>query len=252
MRILVLGGTSEARQLCEQLAQRPALSVTVSLAGRTAAPAKMPVAVRTGGFGGAAGLSAYLAEQHIDLLIDATHPYAAIISANAAAAAEQAKVRMLALRRPPWVMQAGDRWTEVADMGEAVRALGDAPRRVFLALGRKDLAPFEAAPHHHYLVRSVDPVTPPLALPRAAYITARGPFGERQELALLEANRIDIIVAKNSGGDATQGKIAAARALRIPVIMPRRPPLPDVPAVVRVADVLAALDHADPAALRGV
>lgn len=238
--------------MCEQLAQRPALTVTVSLAGRTAAPARMAVAVRTGGFGGAAGLAAYLSEQQIDLLIDATHPYAAIISANAAAAARQANVRILALRRPAWTPQAGDRWIEVADMGEAVRALGEAPRRVFLALGRKDLAPFEAAPQHHYVIRSVDPVTPPLALPHAEYITARGPFGEAQESALLQANRIDIIVAKNSGGDATQGKIAAARALGLAVIMPRRPPLPDVPAVARVADVLAALDHADPAALRGV
>jgi len=238
--------------LCEQLAQRPALSVTVSLAGRTAAPAKMAVAVRTGGFGGAAGLAAYLAEQRIDLLIDATHPYAAIISANAAAAAAHAKVRILALRRPPWVAQAGDRWTEVADMREAVRALGATPRRVFLALGRKDLTPFETAPQHHYVIRSVDPVTPPLALPHAEYITARGPFGESEERALLQTNRIDIVVAKNSGGDATQGKIAAARALGLAVIMPRRPPLPDVPAAARVADVLAALDHADPAALRGV
>jgi precorrin-6A/cobalt-precorrin-6A reductase len=251
MRILVLGGTLEARQLCEQLARRPALSVTVSLAGRTAAPAAMAVAVRTGGFGGAAGLADYLAEARIDLLIDATHPYAAIISANAAAAAEQAKVRILALRRPPWVAQPGDRWIEVGDLREAVRALGEPARRVLLALGRKDLAAFEAAPQHHYLIRSVDPVTPPLALPHADYITARGPFGEADELALLRANRIEVIVAKNSGGESTQGKIAAARALGLPVIMLRRPPLPHVPSAARVEDVLAALDHGDLAA-RGV
>jgi precorrin-6A/cobalt-precorrin-6A reductase len=251
MRILVLGGTLEARQLCEQLARRPELSVTVSLAGRTAAPAAMAVAVRSGGFGGAAGLAAYLAEARIDLLIDATHPYAAIISANAAAAAEQTKIRILALRRPPWVAQQDDRWIEVTDLPEAVRALGEKARRAFLALGRKDLTPFEAAPQHHYLIRSVDPVTPPLDLLRAEYITARGPFGEADELALLEANRVEIIVAKNSGGMSTYGKIAAARALSLPVIMPRRPTLPDVPAVERVEDVLAALGHGDLAA-RGV
>jgi len=211
------------------------------------------VAVRTGGFGGAEGLAAFLVDQRIDLLIDATHPYAAIISANAAAAAAQAKVRILALRRPAWTPQPGDRWIEVADMREAVGALGDAPRRVFLTLGRKDLTPFEAAPWHHYLIRSVDPVTPPLALPNAEYITARGPFGEAQELALLQANRIDMIVAKNSGGDSTQGKIAAARALGLPVVMPRRPVLADVPAVAGVNDALAAIDHAGLAgALRGV
>jgi len=253
MRILVLGGTWVARQQSEQLAQRPGLSVTVSLAGRTAAPAAMPVPVRTGGFGGAEGLAVYLAEQRIDLLIDATHPYAAIISANAAVAAKQAKVRILALRRPPWTAQPGDRWIEVADMQDAARALGATPRRVFLALGRKDLTPFEAAPQHRYLIRSVDPVTPPLALPEAEYITARGPFGEAQERALLETNRIDIIVAKNSGGDATQGKIAAARALGLAVIMQRRPPLPDIPVAASVADALAALDHAGlTGALRGV
>ena len=238
--------------MCAQLARRPALSVTVSLAGRTAAPAPMAVAVRSGGFGGAAGLAAYLSEARIDLLIDATHPYAAIISQNAAAAAAQAKVRILALRRPPWVRQPDDRWIEVGDLQQAVRALGDAPRRVFLALGRKDLAPFEAAPQHHYLIRSVDPVTPPLNLPHADYITARGPFGEMQERALLETNRIDVVVAKNSGGESTYGKIAAARALGLAVIMPRRPSLPNVPSVARLEEVLDALDHGDLATARGV
>lgn len=253
MRILVLGGTLEARQLCEQLAQRSDLTVTLSLAGRTAAPLAVPVEVRSGGFGGAAGLAAYLGAARIDLLIDATHPYAAIISASAAQAAERARVRLLALRRPPWQRHPGDRWIEVADLNEAVAALGDAPRRVFLALGRKDLTPFEAAPQHHYLIRSVDPVTPPLALPQADYLTARGPFREADERALLEANRIDVIVAKNSGGDSTYGKIAAARTLGLDVIMPRRPPLPDVPSVARVEEVLALLDHhADSVATRGV
>jgi precorrin-6A/cobalt-precorrin-6A reductase len=243
MRILVLGGTQEARQLCERLALRSELSVTVSLAGRTVAPAAMPVPVRTGGFGGAAGLAAYLADARIDLLIDATHPYAAIISANAAQAAELAHVRILALRRPAWVRQPNDRWIEVADLPAAVEALGAAPRRVFLALGRKDLTPFEAAPWHHYLIRSVDPVTPPLRLPQADYLTARGPFREADERALLEKNKIDAIVAKNSGGESTYGKIAAARALGMDVIMPRRPPMPDVPSVARVEDVLTLLDH---------
>jgi precorrin-6A/cobalt-precorrin-6A reductase len=252
MRILVLGGTLEARLLCERLAQRPALSVTVSLAGRTAAPVAMPVAVRTGGFGGASGLAAYLTDARVDLLIDATHPYAAAISANAAQAARITRVGILALRRPPWLAQAGDRWIEVADMHAAVNALGDAPRRVFLALGRKDLAPFEAAPQHRYLIRSVDPVSPPLAL-HAEYLTARGPFAEADEHALLAANQIDVVVAKNSGGASTYAKIAAARALGLEVIMPRRPPAPDVPSVGSLEDVLAFVDHAvPPLAARGV
>src|SRR5262249_13844319 len=158
-------------------------------------------------------------------------------------AAARARVSILALRRPPWLRQDGDRWIAVADLPEAVRALGDAPRNVFLALGRKDLAPFEAAPQHRYLIRSVDPVTPPLRLPQAEYLTARGPFSEAGELALLQQSGIGVIVAKNSGGDSTYGKIAAARALGLDVIMPRRPPLPDVPSVAGVEEVLAWLDH---------
>jgi precorrin-6A/cobalt-precorrin-6A reductase len=244
MRILILGGTTEARQLAGRLARRRGLAVTLSLAGRTVAPAAQPVPVRIGGFGGAQGLADYLSEQHIDALIDATHPYAAVISANAAAAATSAGVRLLALRRPPWVAIAGDRWTEVADMQAAASALGGAPRRVFLALGRKELAPFAAAPWHHYLVRSVDPVEPPLAVPDAIYVTGRGPFDEADDRALLEEHRIDVVVAKNSGGTATYGKIAATRTLGLPVIMLRRPVLPQVPAVEAVEDAVAWVDHA--------
>ena len=129
-------------------------------------------------------------------------------------------------------------------MEDAAEALGKAPRRVFLALGRKELRPFEAAPQHVYLVRSVDPVDPPLAVPHAIYVTARGPFSEEEDRALLERHRIDAIVAKNSGGDATYGKIAAARALHLPVIMLKRPALPEAESVTSVEDALAWLDHA--------
>jgi precorrin-6A/cobalt-precorrin-6A reductase len=244
MRILILGGTTEARRLAQELAGRRDLAVTLSLAGRTAAPAAQPVPVRIGGFGGAQGLADYLSEQRVDALIDATHPYAAVISGNAAVAAMSTGVRLLALRRPPWIAVAGDRWTDVADVQAAARALADVPSRVFLALGRKDLAPFAASPWHHYLVRSVDPVDPPLAVPHAIYVTGRGPFDEACDRVLLEEHRIEVVVAKNSGGAATYGKIAAARALGLPVIMPRRPVLPQVPAVERVGDAVAWVDHA--------
>jgi len=243
MRILILGGTTEARQLAQHLTGRTGLAVVLSLAGRTAAPAQQPVPVRIGGFGGAQDLADYLGAQKIDVLIDATHPYAAIISANAANAARRAGVRLLALRRPGWVPVAGDRWIEVADVTVAVHALGDTPRRVFLALGRKEIEPFVVAPQHYYLVRSVDPVVPPLAVPHAVYITGRGPFAETDERTMLEQHRIDVIVAKNSGGAATYGKIAAARALGLPVIMLRRPAVPDVEAVETVNDAVAWLDH---------
>ena len=217
--------------------------MTLSLAGRTASPAAQPVPVRIGGFGGAQGLADYLSVERMNLLIDATHPYAATISANAARAAEMANIPLLAVRRPPWVPVAGDRWVEIAGVQGAVRALGSAPRRVFLALGRKEIAPFAGAPQHHYLVRSVDPVDPPLAVPHAIYVTGRGPFDEADDRALLAAHRIEVVVAKNSGGAATYGKIAAARALGLSVILLRRPALPRVSAVETVEAAVAWLDH---------
>jgi precorrin-6A/cobalt-precorrin-6A reductase len=177
-------------------------------------------------------------------LVDATHPYAAIIAANAARAVQTARVPLLALRRPPWVAIAGDRWREVADARAAVWALGEAPRRVFLALGRNDIAPFVEAPQHHYLVRSVDPVEPPLRVPHACYVIGRGPFGQADDQALLTDHRIEIVVCKNSGGNATYGKIAAARVLGLEVIMLRRPALPAVGAVETIEDAVAWIDHA--------
>ncbi len=222
---------------------RAGITVTLSLAGRTAAPASQPAPVRIGGFGGAEGLADYLRDEKIDGLIDATHPYAATISANAAIAASHAGVALVGLRRPAWTPVAGDRWINVDHMADAVQALGDPPRRVFLTLGRKEIAPFEAAPQHRYLVRSVDPVVPPLEVPHAVYITARGPFVEAGERGLLEQHGIEVIVAKNSGGAATHGKIAAACALGLPVIMLRRPPLPEVTAVKTVDEALDWVDH---------
>ena len=240
----------EARRLAERLAERVDVAVTVSLAGRTTAPAAHAVPVRIGGFGGAEGLSQYLTAERVDALVDATHPYAAIISANAADAAAAARVALLALRRPPWVALAGDRWIEVADAAAAVQALGEAPRRVFLALGKGEIRTFARAPQHYYLVRSVEAVDPPLAVPHASYVTGRGPFTEADDRALLAGHAIDLVVAKNSGGTATYGKIAAARVLGLPVILLRRPALPEVPTVATIEEALTWLDHA--LALRGV
>jgi len=225
----------------------------LSIAGRTASPIRQPVPVRRGGFGGAAGLADYLTERRIDAMIDATHPYATVISANAGAAARASGVSFVAFRRPPWRAVGGDRWDEAADVGAAVRMLGDRPRRVFVALGRSELAPLVKAPQHFYLIRSVDPVDPPLPLPHASYVTARGPFSEANDRALLVEHAVDIVVAKNSGGAASYGKIAAARALGIAVIMVRRPEAPDAPGVETVEAAMAWLDHAlTSAAARGV
>jgi precorrin-6A/cobalt-precorrin-6A reductase len=252
-KILILGGTTEARQLAARLAARADLAVTLSLAGRTENPVAQGVPVRSGGFGGAGGLAAYLRDEQIDLLVDATHPYAARISANAAEAARLTGIRAIALRRPAWEPVEGDRWTEVDDAGDAVSALGKSPRKIFLALGRQEIAGFEAAPQHDYVIRSVDPVEPPLGVPGATYILARGPFTEAGDRALLEAHGIDAIVAKNSGGAATYGKIAAARKLGIDVFLFRRPALPDMPSGAGVDEVAAMVDHAfDPTEKRGV
>lgn len=247
--ILILGGTTEARELASLLAAHGAEAV-LSLAGRTAHPVTMPVPVRQGGFGGTEGLVAHLRNAKVRALVDATHPYAATMSRHAAEAAARTGTPFLALRRAAWQALPGDDWTEVADAREAVVALGATPRRVFLALGRQELAPFETAPQHHYLIRSVDPVEPPLAVPHGRYILARGPFDEAAEHALLGDARIDIIVCKNSGGRATYGKISAARALGIRILMLRRPALPQAPEVATAEEGMAWLDHAG--ALRGV
>jgi precorrin-6A/cobalt-precorrin-6A reductase len=251
--VLILGGTTEARQLAGLLAGRADFKATLSLAGRTAAPAAQPVPVRIGGFGGAEGLANYLRAEHVSALIDATHPYAAVISQHAADAAASAGVPIVALRRPAWTATAGDHWVEVGDMAGAVAALGSEPKRVFLAIGRKEVAAFTAAPQHHYLIRSVDPVEPALNVPYATYIVSRGPFAENDEKTLLSGHRIETIVAKNSGGGATYGKIAAARMLGLNVIMLRRPAPPDVPTVSDAQAVIAWLDHQlPPSTKRGV
>jgi len=242
-RILILGGTTEARLLGERLAKRGGLDVTLSLAGRTAAPVPHAVPVRVGGFGGAAGLADYLAAERIDVLIDATHPYATVISQNAVAAAHATGVPFVALLRPAWRAVAGDRWIEVNDTHAAVSAIGVQGRSVFVALGRNELAPFKDAPQHRYLVRSVDPVEPPLPLPHVTYITARGPFSEADDRALMTAHGIEVVIAKNSGGNADYGKIAAARTLGIDVILVRRPVVADAPAVETIDAAVAWLDH---------
>jgi precorrin-6A/cobalt-precorrin-6A reductase len=252
-RVLILGGTTEARLLGERLARRGGLDVTLSLAGRTMSPVPHAVPIRIGGFGGAGGLADYIVKERVDALIDATHPYAAMISANASAAAQQTGVPFVVLRRAPWKAVAGDRWIEVDDTRTAVQALGKASRRVFVTLGRNDLAPFTDAPQHFYLIRSVDSVDPPLSLPRASYVTERGPFSEAHDRALMTEHKVDVVIAKNSGGDAAYGKIAAARTLGVEVIIVRRPQVSEGPAVHTIDNAITWLDHAlTPAVTRGV
>lgn len=242
-RILILGGTTEARDLAARLAGRADLAVTLSLAGRTLDPAPQPVPVRSGGFGGAEGLATYLRGEAIDLLIDATHPFARQISANARAASEATGIPLLRLERLGWEETEGDRWTRVASIPEAVAALGAEPRRVFLAIGRQEAKVFDAAPQHHYLVRSVDPVDPPLDSPHVEYLLARGPFAVEADVELLRDRRIEVIVSKNSGGDATYGKIVAARILGLPVVLVERAAEADGHHAGTIEETLRLADH---------
>ena len=246
--ILILGGTTEARGLAEKLAKREDITATISLAGRTIDPKPLPLPTRIGGFGGVEGLIDYLIKEHVDLLIDATHPFANRISTNAAEASGKARIPLFALRRSAWEAVSGDRWTRVDDIGAAAIALGNASRRVFLAIGRQEVARFSAVPQHSYLVRSVDAVDPPLAVPDCRYILASGPFTEADERHLLQDERIDVVVSKNSGGSATYGKIAAARALGIEVIMIERRQPPGVTAVGTVEAALELMDQLLPPA----
>lgn len=253
MKLLVLGGTTEAAALAAGLAGRPGLDVTLSLAGRTSHPKPAAVPTRVGGFGGVEGLRAWIAAHGIVAVIDATHPFAAVISRNAAEACAALRRPLLALRRPPWRAGLGDRWIEVGTMPQAVAALGDTPRRVFLTVGRLELAPFSAAPQHRYWVRTIEPIGDALAAPEVVAIQARGPFEEESERAFLESQRIEVVVTKNSGGAATYGKIAAARALGVPVVMVARPAKPEVPSLESVEEALVWIEaHRTTPTLRGV
>lgn len=250
-RLLILGGTTEATALVTVLAGNRAFAPILSLAGRTRTPAASPIPVRVGGFGGAEGLARYLRDEGIARLIDATHPFAARMSANAAWAATEAEVPLLAIRRPAWVAGEGDRWTEVDDMAAAAEALGPVPRRVFLTIGRQEVSAFAAAPHHAYVVRSIEPLDDALPVPRLAAITARGPFDEAAEAVLMREAGIEVVVSKNAGGTATSGKILAARRLGLPVVMVRRPVKPEVPGVPDAGGALGWLGHPVPPGAHG-
>ncbi len=225
-RVLILGGTAEAAGLARALAEDGRVATITSLAGRTRAPAAVPGAVRVGGFGGPEALAEYLRCEKIGLVVDATHPFAARISRNAARACATAGVPRLLLARPPWTAQAGDTWVPAADAQAAAAALPGLGRRAFLAIGRQELAAFAGLTELWFLVRLVEtPETPP---PLADYhlVLGRGPFAETREIDLLREHGIEVVVSKNSGGAGAAAKIAAARALELPVVMIERPPAP--------------------------
>jgi len=223
--LLILGGTGEASALARAVLARfgAGFHLTTSLAGRTERPGSLPGRVRIGGFGGAAGLAAYLVEHGVDRLIDATHPFAARISAAARLACEMTGVPRLLLVRAPWRRHPLDRWIEVGSMAEAAEIVGRFGRRAFLTVGAGEVACFAPSAGVRFLVRLVDPPHRPLPLRCYEVVVGRGPFALAEERHLFERHTIDVLVCKASGGAATEAKIIAARELGLPVVMMRRP-----------------------------
>lgn len=239
-RLLILGGTTEARELAERLVARHGrmLEVVTAQAGRTRSPRPVRGILRRGGFGGAAGLAAFLRRERIDALVDATHPFAVRMKANALAAARATGIDFVALRRGDWIRLPGDRWFEVAD-GEAAAAMAAGlGRRIFLTLGHRDLAAFVPYRDRFFLVRTIErPAEFPFT--DGELLLARGPFTREAELALLRDRRIDVLVTKASGGAATYAKLEAARLLGLPVVVIRRAEPPGAPVVADVAAACA-------------
>lgn len=238
MHVLILGGTAEARRLAAVLADDPCLRVTTSLAGSVKTPSFPVGETRLGGFGGSEGLARWMREHRTDALVDATHPFAEVISRNAVGAAADAKVPLLAVRRPGWVQGPRDDWRSVGSLDEAATQLPELGTRIFLSTGRRGLPTFAALDDLWFLIRSVDPPESPM--PRhAKVVLARGPFTVQDELALLRGHQIDVVVTRDSGSDATLAKLVAARTLGIPVVVIRRPPLPSgIPVVEDAASAV--------------
>jgi precorrin-6A/cobalt-precorrin-6A reductase len=227
-RVLLLGGTGEARQLAEALAGRPDTEPVTSLAGRVLAPRLPPGEVRVGGFGGVDGLARWLTAHRIGAVIDATHPFASAITGNAVAATAAVGVPLLLLRRPGWLEQPGDDWRRVPTLDAAARLLPTIGERVLLTTGRQGLAAFAAVERCWFLVRAVESPQPPTPR-RMEVLLDRGPFTVDGERGLIAGRRIDVLVTKDSGGGMTAAKLVAARELGVPVVMVDRPPAPPGP-----------------------
>jgi len=235
-RVLVLGGTAEARRLAADLVGA-GVAVTSSLAGRVSNPRLPAGEVRIGGFGGPEGLAAWIGEHGVAAVVDATHPFAERISASARTACERIGVPLLRLERPGWSERPGDRWEWVHDLAEAAAAVPRLGSRVFLTTGRQDLGAFAGVDEAWFLIRCVDPPEAPLPA-KHHVLLGRGPYTIEGELALIDEYSIDLVVTKDSGGVHTRAKLDAARARVLPVIVVRRPHRPEAATVHTPSDVL--------------
>jgi len=241
-RVLILGGTTEARGLAEHLLGRADVDVVSSLAGRVASPRLPAGTVRVGGFAGATGLAQWIDAHGIQAVIDATHPFAVTISGNASAAAAASHIPLLTLRRKAWVPGEGDRWHDAASLHDAALMLPELGQRNFLTIGRQGVSSFADVTGAWFLVRSIDPPQEPTPS-QMELLLDRGPYSLEAEIALMQGRRIDTVITKNSGGPATAAKLAGARALGLPVVMVQRPATPD--GAPEVADVQSALEWLD-------
>ena len=240
-RILIFGGTAEARELAGLLVRR-GYDVTTSLAGVTNEP-RLPEhgAVVRGGFGGAAGIAAYIAREHIAAIVDATHPFAARISQHAYSASIDCGIPYFRIERPPWIAEPGDQWTEVSNIAAAVAAVPDGAK-VMLTVGRKEAAAFLARPGLTGIVRMIE--EPVCAIPDVwTLIRERPPFSVEHEAALIEKHGLNVLATKNSGGGQTYSKLLAARAKCLPVVMIARPLKPQAPSFTTAAGLAAAMDN---------
>ncbi len=225
-RVLILGGTGEARRLAEVLLAAGFHAIS-SLAGVTQAPRLPPGEVRLGGFGGPKGLADFLTRESIVAIVDVSHPFAEGISRHAASAADDARVPIARLQRPPWAKTDGEAWIDVASIAEAAESL-PAGARAMVTIGRKEIEPFILRRDVTGVLRMIE--QPALAVPDGwRLVLERPPFTREHEYQTMQKHRISHLVSKNSGGPETEAKLAAARQLKIPVIMVARPAKPPVP-----------------------
>ncbi|MEM9392372.1 MAG: cobalt-precorrin-6A reductase [Pseudomonadota bacterium] len=237
MKLLMLGGTAEARSLAETLSARRDIDLTVSLSGATRAPEIGPAPTRVGGFGGAAGFEAYLDDEQPDAVLDATHPFAARITNRTARICISRKLPYRLLLRPAWTPQVGDRWREVVDEAAAV-ALVAPTDRVFLATGRQTLPRFAGMRASYTWCRQIDPPDGPYPFDNGEFLVGRPPFSVGDEKRLFQRLEITLLIVKQAGGHASSSKLEAARQLGIPVLLIRRPDYGALPQVKSRAEAL--------------
>ncbi|KQU47940.1 cobalt-precorrin-6X reductase [Rhodococcus sp. Leaf278] len=230
MKVLILGGTTEARALAAALDRVRGIETVTSLAGRVARPILPVGQTRIGGFGGPDALAEWLRDNAVDVVVDATHPFASTIGTHAEHATAATGAALLVLTRPPWNEVEGDRWTYVPSLPDAAAAITPGSR-VFLTTGRQGVHHFASVDHSWFLVRSIDPPTGPVPS-RMRLLLDRGPFDLDHESKVLADNRIDLLITKNSGGDMMRAKLDAARAASIPVLMVARPAAPNSAPIV--------------------